>query len=206
MARMLAFITSRFSHGGKAAALQERRRIARDLHDGLAQELAFVVLQSRRLAQTSADSGLAELVDAAERALAETRTVITSLTAPADGQELERTAKRIAQRSGASVELSVAPSVELAPERRYGLLRIMQEAMSNGLRHGKADNFVVELTSEKVLRFRITDNGDGFDDSRPGSPTSFGLASMKERARELGGELTVRSQPGGGTAVEVALP
>jgi signal transduction histidine kinase len=80
--------------------------------------------------------------------------------------------------------------------------------MSNGLRHGKADEFAVGLSCEAGLRFRIADNGTGFDLSRPVPDPckSFGLAGMEERARALGGELNVSSRPGFGTAVEVVLP
>jgi signal transduction histidine kinase len=208
---MPAFLKSHFSKRAAHAALAERKRIARELHDGLAQELAFIALQSRRLAEKSADHGAAELADAADRALAESRSVIESLNEVADGsvaRTLARTAERLAHRSGAKVELALDPRVEARPEMRHGLLRILQEAMSNGLRHGKADRFAVELSCDAGLRLRVADNGAGFDASRAPSTTatSFGLAGMSERARELGGELVVQSRPGAGTAVEVVLP
>jgi signal transduction histidine kinase len=210
---MPALKSSRFFSGTTAAAVarNERRRLARELHDGLAQELAFIALQTRLLAATSADPVAVELAEAAERALAESRGLIESLgtqeTGPIRGA-LAQTARRLARRSGAKVELDLDPRVETRPEARHSLVRILQEAMANGLRHGRADEFEIQLSCESGLRFRVADNGTGFDVSRSGtgSSTSFGLVSMQERARELGGDLEVRSRLGLGTAVEVVLP
>jgi signal transduction histidine kinase len=187
------------------------RLFLRELHDGLAQELAFIALQSRHLADTSKEPRAVELADAAQRALGEVRELIGSAATPEPGAirgALARTAKRIARRCGAKVELDLDPRVEARPEARQDLLRILQEAMSNGARHGDADEFAVKLSCDSGLRLEIADNGTGFDTSRPrnGSSTRFGLVSMQERARELGGDLKVQSGPGAGTAVELLVP
>jgi signal transduction histidine kinase len=196
---------------GAAVARNERMRLARELHDGLAQELAFIALQSRHLAEKNADPRAAELAESAQRALAETRDLIVSYSKQEIGPvraALARTAERLARRWGAKVELDLDPRVEGRPETHQDLLKILQEAMSNGARHGNADEFAVKLSCESGVRLEVADNGTGFDPSRrrKHSSKSFGLASMGERANELGGQMNIHSHPGQGTAVEVLLP
>jgi len=189
-----------------AAIMDERRRVARELHDGLAQELAFISMQSRRLLQTDGEQ-LSVLSTAAERALEESRLAIRTLSRRVDDPfdaEIAQLAEHLATRAGARVRLDLDSRAHLPAQRRNELLRIMREAMSNGLRHGGATELAVELEAEPDLRLRVRDNGSGFDPDSPGR--GFGLASMRERADALGGELLVRSRPGGGTEVEVVLP
>ena len=87
------------------------------------------------------------------------------------------------------------------------LLRIVREAVTNGVRHGGATEVSVTLHHEGGLRLTVSDNGSGFEpDHPPGRLDSFGLTSMRERATALGGRLEVRSGQGRGTEVEVVLP
>jgi signal transduction histidine kinase len=190
-----------------AAVHAERRRIARDLHDGMAQELAFIAMQARVLA---AGGGAVEqeLASAAERALAESRRVIHGLVDDADGplgDAVSRTAQEMAGRGGARLVMSVDARAEAPPEVRTALLRILREAVWNGIRHGGATAFEVELSGGESLRLRVADNGTGFDPVAVGA-TGVGLESMTERARALGGEIGIRSRPGAGCEVEVTLP
>lgn len=191
-----------------AAVLAERRRIARDLHDGLAQELAFIVGRAksgRRLADA-----IAEIEQAAQRALDDSRRAISALAAESD-EPLEDTLAamldEVAARMGVSIELDLEQGMDVAPAAREALLRISREALLNAARHGEAHSVRVRLAGSRETELEIVDDGSGFDPEEPSRDrTRFGLVSMRERARNVGGELRVRSKPGRGTKVKVVLP
>jgi signal transduction histidine kinase len=191
------------------AVLEERRRIARELHDGLAQELAFIAVQSRALADGKPDDALRRIASAASRALDEARLAISALTRP--GLEplefaLADAAEEVAHRVGAAVELELAPGIDVLPDERDALVRITCEAIANAVRHGHAQKVQVRLTDGQGIRLTIVDGGLGFDVAETERrPIGFGLTSMKERARAIGGQLSVSSNPGDGTQVEVRL-
>jgi signal transduction histidine kinase len=190
------------------AVLEERRRIARDLHDGLAQELAFIVSQSR--GRAAADR-LEQLASAAERALDDSRAAIAALTRPLDeplDTALARVAGEVAERFGARATLDLQEGVEVPAPLREALLRIAGEAIANATRHGGAHAIAVELSQATDLRMTVADDGCGFDPAdpprRPGG--GFGLTSMRERAEAIGGSLALRSAAGSGATVEVVVP
>ncbi len=191
------------------AVLEERRRLARELHDGLAQELAFIAVQARALANGAPDDPVNRIASAASRALDEARLAISALTRP--GLEplefaLADAAEEVAHRVGAAVELDLEPGIDVRPNERDALVRITREAIANAVRHGGADRVRVRLTDAEGLRLSIVDGGFGFDVAETERrPVGFGLTSMKERARAIGGELSVSSAPGDGTRVEVRL-
>ena len=193
-------------------AVDERRRMARDMHDGLAQELAFIATHSQRLSQTGEDAATAvHLRAAAERALHDSRTTIAVLTSPDDAPLdllVGRTVESFRSRFGVDVELDLQRDVIVAAECRNSLLRILHEALTNAIRHGDAGRILVRLTSDaqgSVLR--IDDDGCGFDvPATVAAAGGLGLTSMGERAELLGGSLHVSSTPGTGTIVEVVLP
>jgi signal transduction histidine kinase len=192
----------------EAAATGERRRIARDLHDGLAQELAFIVGQTRSLVeQTGEDGPFAHIAAAAERALDESRMAITALSQSADDTldvVLAQAAEDVAARTGAHIRFDLAPGIRVTPELREDLARIVREAVSNAARHGEANNVTVALSNTDAIRVRVTDDGKGFDPDAP-RRRGFGLTSMRERAEMRGGSVVVRSKPGEGTEVEVVV-
>lgn len=193
-------------------AVDERRRMARDMHDGLAQELAFIATHSQRLSHTGEDAATAvHLRAAAERALHDSRTTIAVLTSPDDAPLdllIGRTVESFRSRFGVDVELDLQRGVIVAAERRNSLLRILHEALTNAIRHGDAGRILVRLTGdERGSALRIDDDGCGFDvPGTIGTATGLGLTSMGERAELLGGSLNVSSTPGTGTIVEVVLP
>ncbi|MDQ3856935.1 MAG: sensor histidine kinase [Actinomycetota bacterium] len=194
----------------EAAALDERRRLARDLHDGLAQELAFIAANARSFA-AEGDRGRERLATAADRALAESRRAIAALTMPDDqplAAALADLVEEIAERAGLELQLELSEDVDVSPDARDALLRIAREAITNSARHGHATAVRVELSNDGGIRLRIADNGSGFDTDlvATSGAAGFGLASMRERARALGGGVAVRSRPGHGTEVDVALP
>lgn len=178
------------------AVLDERRRIARDLHDGVAQELAFIAAEA---------SG--SLANAAARALDESRRAIAALTRPLDeplSVALTQAAEEVAQRVGTGLVLSVARDVPASPNDREALIRIVREAITNAARHGAATRVRVDLEENGARFLRITDNGCGFDPGEVGAG-GFGLVSMRERAEAIGAEFRVQSEPGHGAIVEVRL-
>ncbi len=190
------------------AVFEERQRVARELHDGLAQELSFIRSQTAAMAAgTPPPNMMGHLAAAAERALEESRRAIETLAdgARAPLQEALRTAgEEVAARAGAHVVVHVqAPAV--APAITEALLRVVREAVGNAVRHGEAHHVVVHLVCDnRALRLTVADDGGGFspDTARQG----FGLRSMRERVEALGGELSVRSEIGRGTTVEAVVP
>jgi signal transduction histidine kinase len=193
----------------EAAATGERRRIARDLHDGLAQELAFIVGQTRALGERSGEEGpFAHIAAAAERALDESRTAIAALSRNVDDPldvALAQAAEDVASRTGAHIRFDLAPGIHVAPDVREDLARIVREAVSNAARHGEASTVTVALSNTDSIRVSVVDDGKGFDPDAP-RRRGFGLTSMRERAEARGATVTVESQPGKGTKVEVVLP
>jgi len=179
------------------AILEERRRIARELHDGVAQELAYIVAES---------SG--SLAAAAERALDESRRAIAALTRPVDEPlevALVQAAEEVAGRVGVQLRIDVGKGAEVSPDEREALIRIVREAITNAGRHGGAENVSVELSNGNGTLLRIADDGTGFD-TRHTRVGGFGLVSMRERTEALGGRFKLSSDAGEGTRIEVHLP
>jgi signal transduction histidine kinase len=192
----------------QARVLEERRRIARDLHDGLAQELAFMVTTTRKLVDARyGDPELTQLASAAERGLDESRRAIASLTQrnnqPFD-VALVQTVEEVADRLGAQVLVTADAAPRLTQERQEQLLRIVREAVTNAVRHGSANIVRVEFSNGQGLHLRIEDDGVGFDPAGV-HPNGFGLIGMRERAAALGGQLFIASTAEG-TEIEVVLP
>lgn len=196
---------------------QERERIAQEFHDGLGHHLVSVIrgLESllRRLRPTAHDTELATLqeqIDILRGALDETRATIQQLRAPetTDLREfVHRTAERVAQRLGAHLHCNCSePLPQLPPLHTLMLMRVVQEALSNVMKHaGTPQNLWVEFKANgSWLEVRIADDGTGF------SPDTvlegMGLHNMRDRIHTLGGELTIRSAPGQGTEVLARVP
>jgi signal transduction histidine kinase len=191
-----------------AAVLDERRRLARDLHDGLAQELAYV---SRNLQSLDTeDEAIGRARAGTQRALTESRRAIAALSEPVDrplGAALSDAVRDVAAREHTEVALAVDPGIEATLGEREALVRIACEAVTNAARHGGAPLVRVRVAREgDGLRMLISDAGKGFDpDAADGASGGFGLVSMRERARRVGGRLRISSAPGRGTDVEVEL-
>jgi signal transduction histidine kinase len=194
----------------RRVAMDERRRMARDMHDGLAQELAFIASYSQRLGQTGDDAAtVAHLRAAAERALHDSRTAIAVLTsaeeAPLDVL-IARTADSFRSRFGVEVELDLENEVLVEAEWRNALLRILHEASTNAIRHGGAERIRVRMRNgPHGPSLRVADDGVGFDVQAAVADAGggLGLTSMRERAEMLGARLSISSSPGAGAVVEV---
>jgi signal transduction histidine kinase len=192
------------------ATIEERRRIARELHDGLAHELAFIASKTHRSAEDfDATPDLRELADAADRALDEARRAITVLSA-AQPQSLAtavaQTAEDLGERLDLAVHLDLTDDIEIPGDVTENLLRILREAMTNAAKHGESRKVTVSLQREGGIRLVVEDDGCGFDPDGVSPSRGFGLLSMKERAESLGGILNLNSAPSRGTRVEVAVP
>jgi signal transduction histidine kinase len=194
----------------RRAVAQERRRIARDLHDGLSQELAYIAAHAPLVAARSAEPAAAKIAEAAACALDESRIVIASLAQESReplGLALARAAERIVARAGKVIRVDLQADVEVEQAVRSDLLRIVMEATTNAVRHSGASEVSLSLTGGEPLVLRIADDGVGFQPGGAGPElySGFGLTSMQERAERAGGLLHVRSDPGRGTVVEVSI-
>jgi signal transduction histidine kinase len=193
------------------ALAAERRRIARDLHDGLAQDLAFIALHSERLA---ADYGADHpLAIAAQRALATSRGQIVDLEAshaPTTEAAIREVAAEFGSRFGVEVSVTVdrpdsTADAEPADNDRSELVRITREAIANAVRHGGAGRVDVKLGSHGAdVLLRISDDGCGFAGSTGQTAgTGLGLRTMRQRALRLGAELRSGQGESGGAAIDV---
>jgi signal transduction histidine kinase len=192
-----------------AAVLEERRRVARDLHDGVAQELAFISSQMHWLRKESEDQETTtQIIESVQRALDESRGAISSLNRPLHEPlhlALAHTAEEVAGRVGARLEFDLDETVAVSPAWEQALPRIVREAVANAVRHGRARTVSVRLRDADGISLRISDDGQGFDVAGPRSDDSYGLIGMRERTESLGGEFSISSQPGVGTSVEIML-
>jgi signal transduction histidine kinase len=196
---------------------QERERIAREFHDGLGHHLVSAIrgLESirRRLkahADTAADCALQEQIDILRAALDDTRQTIQQLRAPETTDMrvfIRQTAERVAQRLGAQLHCDCPdPMPTLTPLQTLMLTRVVQEALSNVMKHaGRPQNLWVACDwRDGWLEIRVADDGDGFDPAT--ALEGMGLSNMRERIRALGGELTITSAPEQGTTVLARAP
>jgi signal transduction histidine kinase len=194
-----------------AIVAEERQRIARDLHDGLSQELAYL---TRNLAglQGAADEGtLRRLRASVDRATLASQQAVYRVAGPARppiADALTEAAGELAERFGLDLdldlELDLAPAIGVTPARADALVRIACEALTNVARHSGSRRASLVLRRERDrIRLRVRDSGRGF--AAGASPTGFGLRSMNDRARAVGGELHISSTPGEGSQVEATL-
>ena len=190
-----------------AAVLEDRRRMARDLHDGLAQELAYISRNLGLLTGKANGEAVARLRPAVERAQLELRWAINALAPPMNQAvevALADAASEIAERFKIELKLDVAPGIRLSPRRAEALVRIACEAVANAAKHSGAKTITLRLERDgSMVRLRVADRGRGFDTTRQGG--GFGLIAMRERARSVGGDLRIRSTPGRGSEVDVAV-
>jgi signal transduction histidine kinase len=191
----------------EAAVLEERQRIACELHDGVAQELAYLARHLDSRFRETGEDHLGRLRQAAERAQLESRRVVSTLATPHAKPvdiALAEAAAEVAERFQLRLRLDLVAGLKASAERADALVRIACEAVTNAARHSGATEVNLRLERDGPrLRLRVTDQGRGFDPT--GASPGFGLTSMRHRARSVGGELRVSSAPGAGSVVEAAL-
>ena len=215
---LLAAIAREFAllHRAEArnAVSAERERIARDIHDGLAQDLATIALHAQRLQTSLGDDH--PLTVAARRALASSRETIVDLSA-SHADSTSAAIRTVADELEARFDIAVTVNDrigtdtsghDLPPRVREQSVRIAREAIVNAARHGGAQHVEVTLEGDDVrsLILRISDDGSGIEPDALTSSTGFGLQTMRARAAELGAELTAQPQISGGTVLEVSMP
>ncbi|WP_210506501.1 ATP-binding protein [Naasia sp. SYSU D00057] len=188
------------------AVLEDRRRLARELHDGVIQELAYIRAEAHGL--DSGEGSGARIISASDRALDEARSALAALEATGDGSlglGLLVAAREASRRHGVELEIDLDDTIAADSGQRHALARILREAIANAARHGGARRVTVRLMSDGDRRsLRIADDGRGFDvAAEEESGHGYGLTSMRERARALPGELRITSQPGSGSVVTV---
>jgi signal transduction histidine kinase len=205
-----------YEHGRELSVLQERARLAQDLHDAVSQKLFSLRAKARAAAMlVSRDPSRAikemdSVAALAGEAHAELRAVIDGLAPPelaAGGLAGSvRGYALLASRSyGADVIVQAGELPALDPIRETAVYRVAQEAISNALRHSGARQVVVSLTGRKrSVALQVSDCGAGFDTGAPRA--GLGLTSMRERAASAGGRLTITAAPGKGTTVRLTVP
>jgi signal transduction histidine kinase len=202
---------------------EERRRIARELHDELGQLLTGIKLDFsatvRRMREIKTPGDVTDRLQSAigqiDIAIAMVRRIASDLRPPALdhrdlGGAIEDEARRVAARSGLRVRvLNRCSTATIDQDLATAAFRIFQEALTNAVRHAKATSVVARLSAGRgKLMMCVRDNGVGLpaDADAPGTETSLGLLGMHERARSVGGTLRLRSKPGQGTLVSFVLP
>ncbi len=204
----------------EAAVLEERSRLARDLHDSISQQLFSMTLtaqaaraqQAKNPARSAAQ--LERLQETAAAALAEMRALIFQLRPPGLSEQglvtaLHQHVTALGRREGLTVELEVTGEERHARGAEQALYRIVQESLNNVVKHAGACDVKITLDLQpEQLRLHVADDGKGFDPAAENylGNRHLGLTSMRERAAELGGAMDLRSQPGSGTEVIVTVP
>ncbi|MBE1531218.1 sensor histidine kinase [Actinomadura algeriensis] len=195
----------------REGAAQERDRFAREIHDTLAQGLAsIVVLAEAARADLTGNPATSARLTSIERTarenLAEARVLVGAARRDASGsvaRTLRRTLDRFAEDTGLAVDAELA-DVDCDQATRIALLRCTQESLANVRKHAAASVVSVVLAGgADAVELEVTDDGRGFDVA---AARGFGLAGMRRRLAELGGEVTVTSSPGDGTRVLAVLP
>ncbi len=197
----------------QVAVLEERRRLARELHDSVTQSLFSMSLLAQvlpdlwKLDRAEAERSLAQMGDLTRGALAEMRELLYELRPAEAGnpdlaQALRARAGAFQRRTGLKVELALGGPLRLPAEPAQALIRIAQEALTNIDHHAQARSVRIHLRSGPPVHVTIRDDGRGFDPQGVAAGR-LGLVSMRERAAAIGAILTIDSAPGQGTQILV---
>lgn len=198
------------------ATLQERNRIAREIHDALGHALTAQSIQLENAllflppGAEKTESFLREAQQLGSRALQEVRRSISTLRSnPLQGQSLEaaiaKAVSEFSQTTGITPNCTIQLSQPIPTEISTALYRILQESLTNIYKHSAATFVSIHIQeSKEAIHLQINDNGQGFDPER--NTTGFGLQGMRERTAALGGQFSLTSQPGKGCRIAVSIP
>ncbi len=199
------------------AVIEERQRLARELHDAVSQQLFAISMTATAVSRTierdweRAKRQVQLIEEMAAVAQSEMRALLLHLR-PVHldgknlGQALTVLVDELKQKVPMTITLEVDDTIVLPPNAEDHLFRIAQEALSNTLRHSKADSMVIKLIRVgSQVHMSVQDNGIGFD-LEAKKQTSYGLLTMEERINELGGSLQMISKPGEGTVIHIWVP
>ncbi len=205
----------------REAIIEERRRIARELHDGLAQSLGYLTLKTKQVSDSvssqdtvKAITELNEIRKVVQDTYEDIREAIDQLSSEIRNipiiPALTNYIREFGDNNGIKVQFDVSkPFPQLSPVAELQLLRITQEALTNVRRHAQASEVEVKLENNgEAVEMIIKDNGNGFslEDLEESPPGYHGLNIVKERAEMLGGDFNISTAPGEGTALMVSLP
>ena len=205
--------------GQHSALLQERNRVAREMHDTLGQSFTGILVQLEAAEDVLTENPqvarghLKKARDLARESLAEARRSVWALRPRAleDG-DLASALRNLAHQMTAGKQIKVDFSMRgtvrpLSPETEVHLLRIGQEALTNALRHAQASRVWIELAfNRRRVQLSVQDNGHGFNVPSDSKDGGFGHLSLHERAEQIGARITVNSEPGSGTRVVAVVP
>lgn len=209
----------RYAAGITRARDEERRQIARELHDEAGQALTSLLVRLRALGRTPSvrddevvQSRITDIVAVGEALHEEIvrlarglhPAVLENLGLPAALRHVANEARK----SGLKVDLTVREGARLARPVELAAYRIVQETTTNTIRHARARTLRLEAdwSAAHRLSISIADDGSGFDPAAPSARVGLGLVAIRERARELGGELTLTTATASGTRVDVTIP
>jgi signal transduction histidine kinase len=203
---------------GEVAALQERRRINFELHDGILQSLATLILRlegcGKRLADSQKDLAeeMKSLEDLTRDSMKQIRQFLAGgqsnpLVAGTLIEKLREEARFLRDGMGLDVILENEPEdLDLPPDKEREVYYVLREALTNVTRHSHASKVEIQLKRKNgMLEASLTDNGVGFSPDHIKNATGLGLTGMEERIREIGGELSLKSSPGQGTNLSFAV-
>jgi signal transduction histidine kinase len=202
------------------AAQEERARIAREIHDGIAQSVYMLSLNLETTAEkaepgSKTGDAVRELVPLSKQILMEVRHYIFDLKPLLEGgqslqEALSNQTREFASVTGISIDLNTEPTPDtLTSDASIAIYRTVQEALANAYRHGGASHVSVNLAyGDGLADLVIDDDGTGFDVGQraKGLSSGYGLRNMEERALDLGGFVEIQSDSGKGTRVRMALP
>ena len=196
-----------------AGIVEERARLAREIHDGLGASLSSLIIQAEYVAQLTKDEAVKKEVDelkaSAEEAIDELRRSLQMMREDFDiGNGVEDYVKIFGERTHllAHFEQHGAPLEKLAPETSLALFRVLQELLTNVARHAEAQRVDVRLEfGAEAAHLCVRDDGKGFDPAAP-RQGHYGLVNLRERALKVGGAVTIDSRPGAGTHITFTVP
>lgn len=203
----------------EAAVAEERSLLARELHDSIAQGLAFQKIQVqllrdgwRRADRAQAERALAELEAGVKESIADVRELLVHFRTRANAEDivpaLRTTLSKFEHQSGVGTHLEIeGEGLPLPPDAQVQVLHVVQEALSNVRKHAQAHAVWVRLRQGPAFEVEVRDDGLGFDAVHAApDETHVGLRIMRERAARIGARVELESQPGQGTRVRLALP
>jgi two-component system nitrate/nitrite sensor histidine kinase NarX len=203
----------------EAAVSQERHLLARELHDSIAQSLAFLKIQVQ-LMRDAVQSGDAQQIDlvlgeidtGVRESYGDVRELLLHFRTRTNAEDIEpalvTTLRKFEHQSGLKASLQMqGHGMPLSPDRQIQVLHIVQEALSNVRKHARASQVWLDVQQQPQWRFEVRDDGVGFShDDGTLDETHVGLRIMKERAERIGAELDIISTPGHGTSILLTLP
>jgi NarL family two-component system sensor histidine kinase LiaS len=205
------------SQARMSAVIEERQRLARELHDAVSQQLFAISMTATAVGRTMdhdferARRQVELIEEMASAAQSEMRALLLHLRpVHLEGKRLAQAIPELVEEMKAKVPVDIAIDMEEDLPLNKGvenhLFRIVQEALSNTLRHAKATKMDIVLQRRgDTVRLGIKDNGVGFD-TQVKKQASYGMTNMEERVNELGGSLNIASAPGKGTRIEIRVP